>query len=188
MTGQPPVDRFDRAIRTVLRHEGGFVDHPDDPGGPTNYGISLRWLRALGDLDDNGQLDGDFDIDGDVDVEDIRMMGIERAIGFYREHWWEKFGYASLPLGVGEKVFDLAVNMGDRQAHKLLQRALRAAGELVIDDGILGPKTRDALRRASDEVVLAALRSEAAGFYRLLAATRPKLGAFLDGWLRRAYQ
>lgn len=169
---------FDRAIATVFAHEGGFADHPSDPGGATNFGISLRFLKGLG-LD----LDGD----GKIDVNDIRTLGREDAAALYRREFWDRHGYDRLPDDIAIKVMDLAVNMGARQAHKLLQRACRAAGEMIDDDGALGPVTLATARMFAPEVLLPALRSEAAGFYRALVAGRPDLNPFLNGWLRRAY-
>lgn len=172
---------FNEAIEVVLRHEGGFVDHPADPGGATNWGISLRFLVREG-------IDLDLDGDGKLDAEDIRRMPRETAIEIYRERIWDRFGYDRIvDQALATKVFDLAVNMGATQAHKCLQRACRAAGTAIADDGILGPVTLAAANGLPAATVLAALRSEAAGFYRLLAATRPSAAVFLTGWLRRAY-
>lgn len=181
---------FDKAITTVLHHEGGFVDDPVDPGGATNYGVSLRFLLSKGDLDRDadGWLDFDFDKDGDVDAFDVRSMTREDAVMIYRDFWWDKNGYADLPGIVGIKVFDLAVNMGSRQAHLHLQRALRANGCAdIVDDGVLGPVTRRTALAGDALSIQAALRSEAAGFYRLLTVKKPPLKKYLNGWLRRAY-
>lgn len=165
---------FERAIAVTLKHEGGFVDHPSDPGGATKYGISLRFLQDVG---------VDIDRDGDVDADDIRELTIEQAKVLYYRKFWSRYDYGSLGgHKVAAKVFDLSVNMGPRQAHKLLQRALRACGARLDDDGILGPITRGAVRDADQDCLLVALRSEAAGFYRYLR--KPE---FERGWLRRAY-
>jgi len=169
---------FAAAADFVLAHEGGFVNHPADPGGATNYGLSLRFLRQVG---------VDVDQDGDVDVEDVRLLTREQAVDLLRVHFWTPGGYDALPDAVAVKLLDLAYNTGPRQAHRLLQRALRAAGRELVDDGVLGPKTRAAAQQVAPEVTRAALCSEAAGFYRLLAEQRALLGVFLAGWLRRAY-
>lgn len=184
-----PDTAFSNAIETVLAHEGGFVDHPDDPGGATNWGVSLRWLVSLGDidLDRDGFTDFDFDRDGDVDADDIRKMTREDAVEVYRIYWWERFEYNLLPELIGPKTFDLAVNMGAHQAHKLLQRACRACDAPVVDDGVLGPVTRKAVFCADERALLTSLRSEAAGFYRGLVIAKPRFETFIAGWLRRAY-
>jgi len=185
-----PSWAFEKAIDTVLHHEGGFVNDPVDPGGATNYGVSLRFLLSKGELDRDGDgvLDFDFDKDGDVDDFDVRSMTREDAIMIYRDFWWDENRYSELPGLVAIKVFDLAVNMGSRQAHLLLQRALRANGSTdVVEDGALGPVTRRAVIAGDALSVQAALRSEAAGFYRALTAQKPPLKKYLKGWLRRAY-
>lgn len=183
--------RFDIAVETVLAHEGGFVDDPVDPGGATNYGISLRFLRANGalDRDGDGHPDGDLDFDGDIDHADIRLLTKAQAAQIYRHRFWNKYGYERMPSTIGEKVFDLAVNMGPIQAHKLLQRALRSCGADIADDGLIGPVTWKTLFHHEHQrrAIHAALCSEAAGFYRALAAAKPAMRKYLPGWLNRAY-
>ena len=166
--GSRDATDFDRAVAVVLQHEGGLVDDPDDPGGITNHGISLRFLRR---------------VRPGARPEDIRNLTRDEAIELYRRHFWHRYGYASLrDQAVATKVFDLSVNMGPRGAHVCLQRALRATGERVSEDGVLGPKTRAAVHRAAPGELLSALRSEAAGTYR--NRRRPK---YITGWLNRAY-
>jgi lysozyme family protein len=185
--GEEEMADFNKAIITVLKHEGGFCNDPDDPGGATSYGISLRFLLKRGSL----KL-GDIDGDGDIDIDDIREMSLEDAKNIYYKEWWQKYRYGQIDhQELATKIFDFSVNMGSRQAHKLLQRALRACGMPVKDDGILGARSRAAIRLVTEsgrgDALLCALRSEAAGFYRLLAATKRKLAKFLNGWLSRAY-
>jgi len=181
---------FFTAMQTVFEHEGGFVNDPDDPGGATNWGISLRFLRQVGEIDADGDGFFDFDIDrsGEIDPGDIALLTRADAVKLYRDHWWDKHGYDDLPPYIAAKVFDLAVNMGALQAHKLLQRACRSIGpKELVEDGILGPRTRAVVNKADPYALRAALRSEAAGFYRSLVASRPSLKKYLKGWLRRAY-
>jgi len=180
---------FIKAIETVLKHEGGYVNDPVDPGGATNFGVSLRFLLSVGelDLDDDGVMDGDFNFDGTVDVADIKNMSAADAIKMYHLHWWSKYQYDTLPAKIAPKIFDLAVNMGAKQAHKLLQRACRAAGADLAEDGIIGPQTRFVIQGLDQWALLTALRSEAAGFYRVLIAQKPKFKKYQNGWLRRAY-
>ncbi len=114
----------------------------------------------------------------------------DQAKALYRRAFWDRHGYAAFHLTVATKVFDLSVNMAPRQAHRCLQRACRAAKACevpLVDDGLLGAKTRAAVAAAGEVRILIALRSEAAGFYRLLAAKNPTRERFLAGWLNRAY-
>ena len=85
------------------------------------------------------------------------------------------------------KTFDLSVNIGARPAIQCLQRALRACGMPVTEDGVLCPATALAARRADPSALMAALRSELAAHYRLVAANQKHGADFLNGWLNRAY-
>jgi len=182
------MSEFDVSIETVLHHEGGLVEDPDDPGGATNYGLSLRYLRSIKDEDGDGWLDGDLDHDGDVDANDIRIMLLADAVEVYRTQWWYRYGYNHIRVqSLATKVLDLSINMGAGQAHKCLQRAARAVGFMLVDDGILGPKTFRAVNSVNPEQLLAAMRSEAAGVYRQIVARRPLSKKYIKGWLTRAY-
>jgi lysozyme family protein len=178
---------FDEAVKTVLKHEGGYVNDPHDPGGATNYGISLRFLKATGDLEV-----GDVDHDGDIDQKDIACMTPAEAERIYRKYWWDRYDYEAVPdQEVATKIFDMAVNMGPAEAHRIVQRAVNAVASATLAvDGIFGPGTREALSEAIErfggERVLAALRERQKDFYVDLVARKPDLGRYLAGWLTRA--
>ena len=167
---------FEYAIKLVLKHEGGYVNHHQDPGGATNYGVSLRYLQSIGE--------GDFDFDGDIDADDIKKMTVDDAKKLYWKYWWLPNKYDLIAYNdVAAKIFDLAVNMGSKQAHKIVQRSVRSAsGEILVEDGILGIKSLQAINICESKALLPAIRSESAGFYRSL--NKP---AFINGWLNRAY-
>lgn len=181
---------FDQAVEIVLQHEGGFVNDKNDPGGATNWGISLRFVRGL-DAALCDELGLDIDGDGDVDADDIRAMPRDKAIAVYRTQWWERYGYGRFwDIGVAIKMFDLAVNLGPRPAHRCLQRAVRAVnGKRLVEDGLLGPATLGAVNGIDPAGALRpAIRSEAAGLYRAIIASQPyRFGKYRAGWLRRAY-
>lgn len=173
---------FARALAFVLSHEGGLSEDPDDPGGVTRWGISLGFLRRAGDPA------GDIDRDGDVDADDVRAVTHDFAADIYRRQWWDRYGYARInDPGIAVKIFDLAVNMGPAPAHRCLQRAVRACWFAVADDGVFGPKTLAAVNAADPRLLMAALKSEAAGHYRALIAARPSLAKYERGWANRAY-
>lgn len=179
------IDRFHDAVDEVLKREGGYVSHAADPGGATNWGVSLRFL-----LSERPELFAgitlDQDHDGDVDADDVREMPRETAIKIYRRCWWDRYRYGQLPQGVGEKVFDCSVNMGPSQAHKLLQASLNDFGAGLTVDGALGPKTFAAAQALAGKPVLDRIRQRQADFYRSLVAQNAKMGVFLRGWLNRA--
>lgn len=159
-------ERFQQAIAIVLQHEGGYINIGADPGGETKFGISKRSYPDL----------------------DIRNLTREQAIEIYRRDWWERLRLGEIrDPDLAAKILDLSINVGREVGAKLLQRSLRAAGRQVTVDGFIGPETLEAANAAEPKVVLAALRSEAAGYYRLLVAQNPKLRVFETGWLNRAY-
>lgn len=162
---------FLSAVARVLADEGGYSANPADPGGATRFGISARAHPGL----------------------DIAALTRDEAVAIYWREWWQRFGFARLPAAVAAKTFDLAVNIGAAHAIACLQRALRACGIAIADDGVLGAATQSAAARADGAALLAALRSEAAGYYRVTAALARGRRAggdreFLKGWLNRAYE
>jgi len=182
----PSTSHFDYALEKTLKWEGGFADHPNDPGGATNYGISLRTLRQL---DDEAF---DVDGDGDIDADDVRQFQLKHAKKFYRKYFW-KHEYDQIESReVAAKIFDMAVNMGERQAVKLVQRAVNFTRHLLTTqrlavDGDIGPLTVNAINTCRAEVLLEAIQAAQAEFYFRLTGAKPSRKVFLLGWLRRAY-
>lgn len=190
--------RFESAVKIVMDHEGGFVDDPVDPGGATNFGISLRFLRGLDDY-----LEWDLDFDGDVDADDIRLLRREDAKAIYKRQFWDRYNVGQIrPQMVADKLFDLSVNMGSPQASKIAQRAILALGGALSVDGVVGPITRAKIWESWPKVrawdyrsrveantpgLVAAMRAEAAAFYRSLILLKPKFRKYEDGWMRRAW-
>lgn len=152
------MSHFDKAIGPVLQHEGGYVNHPADPGGETNYGITKRNYPAL----------------------DIRNLTREQAIAIYRNDYWRDY-MDQLPELVAVKHFDQAVNMGHHQAVKLLQRAIGCD-----DDGEIGPITLAAVKAYPPEEIVNNLVTVQRAFYTSLATRKPAMQVFLKGWLARA--
>ena len=157
---------FLAAVERVLANEGGYCSNPADPGGATNFGISARSHPGL----------------------DIAALTREAAVEIYWREWWLRFGFARLPAAPAAKTFDLAVNMGAGHAIQCLQRALRACGMPVNEDGVIGAATAAQAARADPAALIAALRSELAAYYRLVAAGNgDDQNKFIKGWLKRAY-
>ena len=210
-----PTD-FERVHAFTARWEGGLTDHPADPGGLTNYGISLRWVRELAEearrecLRQQRSCDGcaargtdrcgrhglDMDGDGDVDADDIRACTQAQAARLFKRHFWDATGCAGLPLPLAAVLYDGAVNMGAPRSARQMQRAMNMTGDgqldhflPLIEDGVSGPLTRD-LAQALAEANLhwyaarQTLRLRDA-FYRDLAARRPSMRVFLQGWRNR---
>ena len=157
----------DRAIRLILKHEGGFVDHPRDPGGATNRGVTIGTLRSLG---------MDLDGDGDVDVTDLKRLTEADAVKVYKRFYWDKVEGDALPSGVDYTVADFAVNSGPSRAAQHLQRALGVSA-----DGEIGPVTIAAALKADPAKVIAAVNDSRLRFMQGLSIWP----TFKNGWTRR---
>lgn len=118
---------FPAALKLVLAHEGGYVNHPADPGGATNLGITIGTAKAYG---------VDMDGDGDTDIIDIKKLTVEAAGKIYAGEYWAKVKGDDLPSGLDYAVFDFAVNSGVSRASEFLQAGVGAG-----IDGKIGPKT-----------------------------------------------
>lgn len=182
------MSNFEKAIAVVLKHEGGYVNNPNDSGGETKYGVSLRFLQGL-------SLDvGDINRDGRIDGADIRNMNLEDAKSIYKAEWWNPRKYDRInDVTIATKVFDFAINMGWKQAHKLLQRAInRVTGRKVLEvDGILGNVSFSTINSFTtprqQQQLINAFSDTAWDYYQLLIRNNPKLAVFRNGWKNRAY-
>lgn len=113
---------------TIDRYEGGFVNHRNDRGGPTNMGITQRVYEAYKGYS--------------VSVSEIRNMPRRDAVAIYKNQYFNNPGIGRLPQEVHHKVFDMTVNHGPKRAIILLQRALvRLGWRSTSRDGIIGPQT-----------------------------------------------
>jgi lysozyme family protein len=155
-------DNFDKCFALVIADEGGFVDHPKDPGGMTNLGVTRKnWEAYL-----------------NRDVTEIEMRGLtpDAVKPFYKAMYWDKIKGDQLPAGVDYATYDLAVNSGVGRAAKMLQQI---AGVLV--DGALGPKSMAAIRERDPKQMVDALCDMRLAFLKRL----PTFDTFGKGWNRR---
>lgn len=206
-TTQPSVPRYVRpagwymsqetrwaaVLSHVLGIEGGHSNDATDRGGETNYGISLRFLKAEGRLDLNGDGFADLDLNFDtvLDGHDIRALTPQIAGEIYLRHFYAGPGLWDLPQPFDAAVFDQAVNGGATAGIKLLQRAINASGDPDIAvDGGLGPKTRAALiaRLRQGAPVMDALRTQARLRYEAIVRADPSQRKYIKGWTRRALE
>mgnify|MGYP000860266343 FL=1 len=161
---------FGKALAWVLKHEGGWSDHPNDKGGPTNYGITLRLAQRYGVKDAKAL----FNIT-QAQVEDV-----------YRTEFWRFDGLKS--DAVAAKIFDMAVNMGLRTAVRYAQRAVndvRVADKLA-EDGTWGPMTEQAVNATAPSVMVENLKAFSLYHYDEIVERDPSQMVFMKGWTRRA--
>jgi lysozyme family protein len=150
------------------------VDHPNDPGGATKYGVSLLFLKGL------SLADGDIDHDGNIDKDDIKALTIEDSKELYLKFFWDPLhldGLNSEELKL--HIFDMGVNAGTRTAVKLLQRILGST-----QDGSLGKNTTTAANNYPGDIVKEYKKARQ-DYYLAIIAKNSKLSVFKKGWMNR---
>jgi len=170
----------------IVAREGGYVNDPDDPGGATNFGVTIHTMRALG-LD----LDGD----GDVDAGDVRRLTRAQAVDIFVEHYFTRPRIGLLPEALQPSVFDMYVNSGST-AVRILQRLLRDMGLDIAVDGVIGPQTARAAHAAlaqAPEHLVDAYGIARRSYYYQIADRRPASRKYArrrdggkGGWILRA--
>lgn len=153
---------FAAALAEILRQEGGYAEHPADPGGPTMLGITQATLASW-----RGR---------PVSAAEVRALDKAEAGEIYRARYWTPIRGDDLPDGLDLAIFDFAVNSGPSRAVRLLQKLLK-----VSEDGRLGPITLQAMQMRDRPALIAEYCEARRNFLRGLA-TWPVFGA---GWSRR---
>ena len=162
-----PSAAFAASLPFVLRWEGGFVNHPNDPGGATNKGVTQRVY------DDWRQRNG-------MPAQDVRQIADTEVHAIYEDNYWKPSRCDVLRRELDLIQFDTAVNMGVKRAVKMLQESVSCPV-----DGAFGSGTQ----KAADEcdlgktMILYCKAREL--YYRGLSERRPELAVFLKGWLNR---
>lgn len=156
------IGNFEKCLEFVLHHEGGFVNHPDDPGGITNLGCTKStWEKWIG---------------RPCTVEEMHALAPADVAPLYREKYWNKVRGDDLPTGIDYCVFDTAINSGPGRAVKFLQEAVGA-----VPDGAIGPKTLAAVQNADPRQVIDTFCSARMAFLKELKTW----STFGRGWERR---
>ena len=153
---------FAQALTAVLRYEGGYVDHPSDPGGATNLGVTRATLARW-----RGRA---------VSKAEVRALTMTEAAKIYRALYWDEIAGDALPAGLDFAVFDYCVNSGPSRAAKTLQVV---AG--VVADGRIGPITLSTLSAKSSTALIIAYCRKRMSFLESLRT----FAVFGRGWRRR---
>jgi lysozyme family protein len=156
------MSNFEDALEIILEHEGGYVNHPKDPGGETNLGVTKRVYEEFG---------------GEKEMKDLTVEDVEPI---YEENYWDKCKCGELPTGLDLCVFDFAVNAGPGRAAKYLQTMIG-----TVADGGIGPNTLGALSRYLDrhgvEETVEKYQEDRQEYYESLGT----FDTFGRGWTRR---
>ena len=155
-------ENFEPSLAAVLQHEGGFVNHPSDPGGMTNLGVTKAVWEAY-----SGK---------PATEQDMRSLTKEMVAPLYRKRYWDACRCNEMPSGIDYLVFDFAVNAGCTRSAKTLQQALR-----IQTDGVIGPVTLQAVKDADAKQLINDFSRNKENFYRSLVT----FSTFGKGWLNR---
>lgn len=175
------MSNIDQYVSDIIKREGGYVDHPNDKGGPTNFGITQAVARSFG-------------YGGNM-----RDMPRSIAESIYKYQYWERPNFDKVALRsepIAIKLFDAGINMGPRVASTFLQRSLnvlKQSGKLyggLVADGVIGNMTIDALAaylknrgQQGEQVLLNAINCLQGARYIEITEGRPQNESFIYGWL-----
>ena len=151
-------DNFDECLKMLLHHEGGYVNHPKDPGGETNLGVTKRVYEKWGG------------------TKDMKDLTVEDVAPIYKKNYWNRCKCDDLESGVDWVVFDWAVNSGTGRAAKAIQKICGAS-----QDGAIGPKTLALIKTQDTEYVIEEFGKIRQDFYESLKT----FDTFGKGWTRR---
>jgi lysozyme family protein len=150
------VNKFDKAFEIIVGEEGGYVNDPHDPGGETKYGISKRVYPNV----------------------DIKNLTLDEAKKIYERDYWSRASCGSMPWPMSLYVFDSAVNQGVGRAIRLMQTAVGTNA-----DGVVGPKTLQAIHNAGEEGAVQFMGRRAMAYVATANFDR-----FGRGWLTRLFR
>jgi len=156
---------YEKCLQAILHHEGGYVNHPKDPGGETNFGVTKRVYEAWGGNKDMTELT----------VEDVAPI--------YKKNYWHKVKGDSLPAGLDLCIFDFGVNAGPGRAAKYIQTQIG-----TIADGGIGPNT---LSKLDEYVARTGLEKTITEYQRVRQDYYESLSTFYTfgrGWTRRVQE
>ena len=157
------LSQYETCVQLVLAHEGGYSNHPSDPGGPTNFGITIDDYRKY--------------VKADASAADIKAMTLAEASRIYRIRYWNAQRCDDLSAGVDYAIFDYGVNSGIHRSGRVLRRLLDlpAVSSLISEEVIAAAQQADACQ------LVARICDERLEFLRKLRTWR----VFGKGWSRR---
>lgn len=157
--------KFIEAFNKTLGHEGGYVNDPTDPGGETKWGISKRAYPNV----------------------NIKNLTVEQAQKIYLKDYWRKCKLNGVDdQEVAEQIFDVAVNSGTKRAGLMIQEACNILGNNLVEDGIIGSLTVNAINKIRySDVLVKVISYLRVKYYLDLIQRKPAMRKYIWGWLRR---
>jgi lysozyme family protein len=167
---------IDQMIDDVLKHEGGYVNHKDDKGGPTNLGVTQATLSDY--------------LNRQASIDDVKKLTKQTACDIYKKCYYTDPCIDKLPNLIQPLMFDMSINHGYKKAAKLLQELLSKKGyDIGGIDGAIGNKTcacsAQAVKSLGNEFVNQLVEMRIS-FYNAIVHNNPSQKVFLKGWLTRA--
>tara|TARA_R110002096_G_scaffold148161_4_gene308689 strand:+ start:673 stop:1185 length:513 start_codon:yes stop_codon:yes gene_type:complete len=156
------AENFDKCLKMLLSHEGGFVNHPDDPGGITNLGVTKKVYDEWTGRESTEQ--------------EMRDLTPDDVGPIYKKNYWDRIKGDSLPSGLDWACFDWAVNSGSGRPAKAVQRAVGAT-----QDGAIGPATIGLIMEKDPKFIIEYVHDVRQDFYKSLKTFE----TFGRGWTRR---
>jgi lysozyme family protein len=161
---------FESALSEVLLTEGGYVDHPDDRGGPTNFGITQKTLS-------------DF-LGREATVDEVKNLDIDTVRKIYKSNYWDRLRLSFIiDSRLSDIIFDQAVNRGTRRVAEQIQRVVG-----VKQDGIIGPLTLKAINNMDSKKMLLNFIKQSQDAYVSIVTHNPSQLVFLSGWIKRTHK
>ena len=170
MKGSYTVD-IDSMLANLAESEGGWANNPNDDGGPTMRGITLKTYQKY--------------VNPKATIKELKKLSQEQANQIYVKEYYYGMGVDKLPAELQELVFDMNVLHGPGNAGKIVQRALRDTGNPIKVDGVIGDKTRGIISSMDPEKLKIAINSERENFIYDIVRAKPEKREFLSGWLTR---
>ena len=169
------MSSIDKILMDIIKTEGGYVNHPNDKGGPTKYGITQRtlsnWRRQ------------------EATIEDVKNLTKDEVFEIYYRRYYLAPNIITLPDALQPIITDMAVNHGPKKAIELLQEVIKACGLTIGRDGICGPKTVKAaqeLWRLIGNDMINKIVNRRLAFYDAIVKANTSQKVFLAGWRNRA--
>jgi lysozyme family protein len=160
-------ENYDKCLKAILHHEGGYVNHPKDPGGETNLGVTKRVYE-------------EWCMTQDLVTKDMKELTVEDVAPIYKKGYWDKMKGDDLPSGLDLCVFDFGVNAGPGRSAKYLQTMIG-----TVADGGIGPNTLKAVDAYVEEhgieKAVENFQEARQGYYEKLST----FDTFGKGWTRR---